>query len=139
MTEWVRDRAVELRVDGWLLRPPRPEDTADALAMLMDPEVRQWNPVPSVADAGSAEEWLASGADWGEGDHATFSVIEAATGRFAGNVSLHRIDRSRPTRRSATGWQPGPVDAAQPRPPSPRSPPGRSPAWGSSASSCVTP
>ncbi len=47
----------------------------------------------SVADAATAEEWLARGADWSDGDHATFSVIEAATGRFAGNVSLHKIDR----------------------------------------------
>jgi RimJ/RimL family protein N-acetyltransferase len=84
---------VELRVDGWLLRAPQPEDTADALAMLTDPEVRQWNPVPVVADAGTAEEWLARGADWSEGDHATFSIVDAATGRFVGNVSLHRIDR----------------------------------------------
>jgi len=84
---------VELRVDGWLLRPPRPEDTADALTMLTDPDVQQWNPVTSVADETTAESWLARGADWSEGDHATFSVVDAATGRFAGNVSLHRIDR----------------------------------------------
>ena len=83
----------ELRVDGWLLRPPRPEEAADALAMLTDPDVRQWNPVASVSDAATAEEWLARGADWSEGDHATFSIVDAATGRFAGNVSLHRIDR----------------------------------------------
>ena len=90
---------VELRVAGWLLRRPRPEETADALAMLTDPEVLQWNPVTSVADAATAEEWLARGADWSDGDHATFSVIEAATGRFAGNVSLHKIDREQ-----ATAW-----------------------------------
>ena len=94
---------VELRVDGWLLRPPRPEDTADALAMLTDPDVRQWNPVPSVADAATTEEWLASGADWSDGDHATFSIVDAATGRFAGNVSLHRIDRGQ--RNAAIGYR----------------------------------
>ncbi len=93
MTGAVGIEHVELKVDGWLLRPPRPEDTADALAMLTDPEVRQWNPVTSVVDAASAEEWLARGADWSDGDHATFSVIDATTGQLAGNVSLHRIDR----------------------------------------------
>src|SRR5688500_9039533 len=93
MTEEIAIEPVELRVGGWLLRPPRPEDSADALAMLTDPEVQQWNPVPSVTDATTAAEWLARGGDWGEGDHATFSIVDAATGRFTGNVSLHRIDR----------------------------------------------
>ena len=94
MTGEVGIEHVELRVAGWLLRPPRPEDTAAALAMLTDPEVRQWNPVPAVADATTAEEWLARGADWSDGDHATFSVVDVATGKFAGNVSLHRIERA---------------------------------------------
>ena len=93
MTDRPGIELVELCVDGWLLRPPRAAEATDALAMVTDAEVLQWNPVPSVVDAGTAEEWLASGADWSAGDHASFSVVEAATGRFAGNVSLHRIDR----------------------------------------------
>jgi len=84
---------VELTACGWLLRPPQAADAADALAMLSDPEVRQWNPVSSVVDKATAEQWLARGADWSTGDHASFSVVDAATGRFAGSVSLHRIDR----------------------------------------------
>lgn len=84
---------VEIPAGDWVLRPPQPEDAAEALTMLSDPEVRQWNPVPSVVDLASATTWLTRGADWTSGDHATFSVIEVATGRLAGNVSLHRIDR----------------------------------------------
>ena len=97
MTGDVGIEHLELRVDGLLLRPPRPQETADVLAMLTDPDVQQWNPVASVTDATTAEEWLARGADWSEGHHATFSVVDAATGRFAGNVSLHRIDREQAT------------------------------------------
>ncbi len=84
---------VEIELGEWVLRPPRPEDAAEALTMLSDPEVRQWNPVPSVVDLADAERWLARGADWKSGDHATFSVVETATGRFLGSVSLFRIDR----------------------------------------------
>lgn len=84
---------VELHVGEWLLRPPQPQDAPEALTMLTDPDVRQWNPVPSVADEPGAQRWLARGADWSAGDHATFSIVEAATGRFAGTVSLYRIDR----------------------------------------------
>jgi RimJ/RimL family protein N-acetyltransferase len=93
MTGATHIEPVQLDVGAWLLRPPQPQDAAEALTMLTDTDVRRWNPVPSVADAATAKEWLARGADWSEGDHASFSVVEAATGRFAGNVSLHRIDR----------------------------------------------
>ena len=93
MTDQPGIEPVELRVNDWLLRPPHAAEAADALAMVTDPEVRQWNPEPSVVDEATAEQWLARGADWTTGDHASFSVVEAATGRFAGSVSLHRIDR----------------------------------------------
>jgi RimJ/RimL family protein N-acetyltransferase len=84
---------VEIELGEWVLRPPRPDDADEALTMLSDPDVRQWNPVPSVVDLADAERWLARGADWKSGDHATFSVVETATGRFFGSVSLFRIDR----------------------------------------------
>ena len=84
---------VELRSGDWLVRPPRPDEAADAFALVRDPDVAQWNPVPSVLDETGARRWLVSGADWSSGNHASFSVVEAATGRLAGSVSLHRIDR----------------------------------------------
>jgi RimJ/RimL family protein N-acetyltransferase len=84
---------VELRAGPWQLRPPRVEEAADSLTMMLDPDVRQWNPAPLVVDEPSARAWLERGGDWSAGDHATFSVVEPDTGRFLGNVSLHRIDR----------------------------------------------
>lgn len=84
---------VELRAGDWLVRPPRPEEAADAFTLVRDPDVAQWNPVPSVLDETGARRWLVSGADWSSGNHASFSVVEAAGGRLVGSVSLHRIDR----------------------------------------------
>jgi RimJ/RimL family protein N-acetyltransferase len=79
-------------VDGLVLRPPGPEEAADALALLRDPEVDRWNPAPAVVDLASAADWCARGADWSSGAHATFSIIDEATDDFVGNISLHNID-----------------------------------------------
>jgi RimJ/RimL family protein N-acetyltransferase len=78
--------------DGFVLRRPREDEAKEALALLRDPEVDRWNPQHDVTNEHAAAEWCRKGADWSAGDHATFSVVELATGRLAGNVSLHRID-----------------------------------------------
>ena len=83
---------VEIAAGGWQLRPPHPREAAEALAMLHDPLTQLWNAAPRVVDLATAREWCESGADWSDGSHATFSVLEAVTGRLAGNVSLWRVD-----------------------------------------------
>jgi RimJ/RimL family protein N-acetyltransferase len=83
---------VELTVGGLLLRPPDERDAADALAMLRDPESAVWNPAPAVVDVETARAWCKVLADWSDGDHATFSVLDADSGRLLGNVSLHKVD-----------------------------------------------
>ena len=75
-----------------MLRRPRPDDAAGALAMLADPDVALWNPAPRVVDLASARDWCARGADWSSGSHATFSVVDPADGRLLGNVSLFGVD-----------------------------------------------
>lgn len=75
-----------------LLRLPEPTDAAAAVEMLRDPETVRWNPVPSVVDVASAVEWCARGADWADGSHATWSVVETATGEFVGSVAIHSIN-----------------------------------------------
>ena len=82
---------VEIAAGAWQLRPPAWEEAADALPMLTDPLTVLWNPAPSVVDLRTAQVWCASGASWNPA-HATFSVLEATTGRLAGNISLWRID-----------------------------------------------
>jgi RimJ/RimL family protein N-acetyltransferase len=60
--------------------------------MLQDPDVVLWNPGPGRIDHGEALAWCRRGADWSGGGHATFSVLDATSGRLLGNVSLHKID-----------------------------------------------
>ena len=67
--------------------------------MLRDPDVALWNPGPDQLDLDEAREWCRRGADWSGGDHATFSALDATTGRLLGNVSLHKIDHEQHGRR----------------------------------------
>ncbi|MET1074567.1 MAG: GNAT family N-acetyltransferase [Umezawaea sp.] len=83
---------VELTTGSLVLRPPEERDADDALAMVRDPDSLLWNPAPSVVDVAGARDWCKGLGDWTPGDHATFSVLDAASGRLVGNVSLHRID-----------------------------------------------
>jgi RimJ/RimL family protein N-acetyltransferase len=91
------DEPVELIVDGLWLRPPSVDEADDALAMLLDPETVRWNPAPLVADLDSARAWCQRGADWSDGSHATFSVLDLATARLLANVSVHEIDADHAT------------------------------------------
>ncbi|MFD9738560.1 GNAT family N-acetyltransferase [Umezawaea sp. NPDC059074] len=83
---------VELSYGGLLLRPPDERDAVDSLAMVRDPDTALWNPAPAVVDVATARDWCKRLGDWSDGDHATFSVLDADTGRVLGNVSLHKID-----------------------------------------------
>ena len=86
---------VELRPPGDLgvvLRRPRRDEAAAALAMLTDPEVAQWNAAPLVVDLPSARAWCERGADWSAGGHATFSIVHAAGGDYLGNISVFDLD-----------------------------------------------
>ncbi|KAA2253960.1 GNAT family N-acetyltransferase [Solihabitans fulvus] len=86
-----------MSVGSLLLRPPSVAEAADALAMLRDPLTALWNPASRVVDEATAAAWCASLGDWGPGDHATFSVLDAATERLLGNVSVHNVDREQGT------------------------------------------
>lgn len=85
---------VELTAAGGalVLRPPRRGEAGDALALLTDPDVAQWNPAPHVVDLPSARAWCERGADWAAGGHATFSIVDVASGAYAGNISLFDVD-----------------------------------------------
>ena len=98
---------VEIAAGGWQLRPPSPGEAADVLAMLTDPLTVRFNAAPSVVDLDSARSWCERGADWSDGSHATFSVLEATTGRYAGNVSLWRVDLA-DQRTAAIGYRTAP-------------------------------
>jgi RimJ/RimL family protein N-acetyltransferase len=77
---------------GWLLlRPWRDDDVDDVWAAVQDPDIRLWNGTGS----GSRNEVVAMlrrRADWSDGDHASWAVVDAAGGALLGSVSLHSID-----------------------------------------------
>jgi RimJ/RimL family protein N-acetyltransferase len=83
---------MELATERLTLRPPTVADADDALALLQDPAVAQWNPAPTVVDRATAITWCESGADWSRGDHATWHGVDATTGGLIVNVSIFSID-----------------------------------------------
>jgi RimJ/RimL family protein N-acetyltransferase len=84
---------VSLRAGRWELRPPDPADADDARAMLLDPEVAQWNPGPLDPTVGGARDWLVRSAQWSE-SYVGWSVHDREdAGRYAGSAFLFHIDQ----------------------------------------------
>ena len=83
---------VELRVEGFRLRPWRVDDTEAVLAAMQDPEIRLWNGFAGEFGIEDVGVWLTRRIDWSAGTHASWSVVDAATGELLGSVSLHSID-----------------------------------------------
>jgi len=83
----------ELSVGPVLLRPWRPDDAPATRAALADPDIRLWNGWDEPTDEGVAR-FLRGRADWSDGDHASWAVVDPATGELLGSVSLHAIDRA---------------------------------------------
>jgi RimJ/RimL family protein N-acetyltransferase len=92
-----------------LLRRPQPADAADALVLLQDPETARWNPAPTVVDLESARAWCESGADWSQGNHATWHAVDPGTGALVANVSVFAVDADHRTAkvgyRVAPAWR----------------------------------
>jgi RimJ/RimL family protein N-acetyltransferase len=83
----------ELAGGGLRLRAPRVGDAAAVLALADDPDVRMWNPRCRIPDEAAAVADCVAGADWRAGTTATFSIVDEATGDYAGTIALHAIDR----------------------------------------------
>jgi RimJ/RimL family protein N-acetyltransferase len=81
---------VTLAAGDFELRPPRPDDADDALAMLQDPDVLQWNPGPEKLTQETVRDWLVRSADWADGSFAVWTVH--AEDRLVGNAFLCNID-----------------------------------------------
>jgi RimJ/RimL family protein N-acetyltransferase len=81
----------ELVAGPLLLRPWCIDDVDDVWAALQDPQIRLWN----GAGSGSRDDvarMLRGRMDWTGGDHASWAVVDPATGELLGSVSLHSID-----------------------------------------------
>jgi RimJ/RimL family protein N-acetyltransferase len=81
----------ELRAGPLLLRPWREDDVDAVWAAVQDPQIRLWNGTGS-ASRDDVARMLAGRRDWSGGDHASWAVVDAATGELLGSVSLHSID-----------------------------------------------
>jgi RimJ/RimL family protein N-acetyltransferase len=82
---------LDLDAGRFELRPPEGADVEDALAMLLDPDVRQWNPGPSDLTREGVRDWLARSAEWSE-SYVGWSVHDREEhGRYAGSAFLFRI------------------------------------------------
>ncbi len=84
--------SVRLGAAGMSLRPPDVADAPAVLLLAQDPDVLMWNPRCRLPDRAAAVADCVSGADWSDGTHATFSIIDDATGAYAGTIALHHID-----------------------------------------------
>jgi RimJ/RimL family protein N-acetyltransferase len=82
---------VELPAGRYRLRPATEADVDAAVALAADPDIRQWYST-GVVDRESARAWLRRGADWSDGDHATWVVADEVD-RLVGIFSMVRIDR----------------------------------------------
>lgn len=83
-----------LTAGAFLLRPPSVDEHREVLALGVDPDVRMWTPRCQITDEASAIRDCLAGADWSSGTHATFSIIHRGSGRYAGNIAVHSIDRA---------------------------------------------
>lgn len=83
----------ELAVGRLVLRPPSPRLAPELLAMAEDPELARWNRI-DARDEQSALAWLVRAADWSSGEHATFAILDATSGRLLGNTSVFHVDRT---------------------------------------------
>lgn len=94
---------VQLRSERLLLRPLTPADAAAVFATYSDPEVvRYWSGSPWT-DLARADEYIAKGAaDIAGGSAMRLGVEIAATGEWAGQVSLHQFDAQ--NRRCEVGY-----------------------------------
>jgi RimJ/RimL family protein N-acetyltransferase len=87
------DACLVISTDRLLLRAPRSSDAAEVVTMMADPDNARWNGNPTVVDEPSALDWIDDLADWSDGTHVSFMVVDLATGRPAGTVSVHSINR----------------------------------------------
>lgn len=90
---------VEIKEDGLLLRPWRPDDADDLFRASQDPDIQRWTPAPSPYLPEHATEFVTrtSPAAWATGTGALFAVCDAGTGQllaWCGLVSIDRVRRS---------------------------------------------
>jgi RimJ/RimL family protein N-acetyltransferase len=77
-----------LHIDDLVLRPWRPADAPEVLAVCQDPEIARWVTIPQPFLAADADAFIqASMTMWRDGTGAAFAIVDAATERLLGAVT----------------------------------------------------
>jgi RimJ/RimL family protein N-acetyltransferase len=74
------------------LRAWQDGDAAAVLRAFNEELIRTWQSGHPMDALEAARQWVARRADWSDGTHASFAVVDATSGSLLGSVSLHRID-----------------------------------------------
>ena len=83
------DIGTTLVVDELVLRPWRETDAPALLAACQDPEIARWVTIPQPYEPADADAFIAaSQAMWREGNGSPFAIVESATGRLLGALTL---------------------------------------------------
>ncbi|MGV9383077.1 GNAT family N-acetyltransferase [Nonomuraea sp. NPDC003707] len=84
--------SAELSASKFNLRPPSTIDAPEVLRLARDPDVLLWNPRCRIEDEAAAVADCLEGADWSDDTRASFSILDAESGRYVGNIALHGLD-----------------------------------------------
>ena len=77
-----------LTVDELTLRPWRPSDAPDVLAVCQDPDIARWVTIPQPFTAADADAFIETALRmWRDGTGAPFAIVAADTGRLLGAVT----------------------------------------------------
>ncbi len=77
-----------LTIDELVLRPWRPTDAPELLAMCQDPEIARWVTIPQPFLPADADAFIEkSRTMWRDGIGAAFAIVERASGRLLGAVT----------------------------------------------------
>jgi RimJ/RimL family protein N-acetyltransferase len=76
------------------LRPPEPGDVHAVFAYCQDPDAARYTTIPWPYERRHAVEWIEESTRcWSDGAHASFVVVDVATGGIVGSIGLVRLDR----------------------------------------------
>ena len=77
-----------LTIDELVLRPWRPADAPEVLAVCQDPEIARWVTIPQPFRPADADAFIETALTmWRDGTGAAFAIVDAATDRLLGAVT----------------------------------------------------
>ena len=77
-----------LTIDDIVLRPWRPSDASELLAICQDPEIARWVTIPQPFLPADADAFIETSLTmWRDGTGAPFAIVDAATDRLLGAVT----------------------------------------------------